>query len=380
MGDPVVATSDRSLSTPDCDSAFCRVDFTSIKGWEEDDHGKAFGCFLHSARRMVVKPYSTKKLGVNSSHLAICAKNALELSQLESAISGAIAKSFFEDNFAAHQFTDQSGGFVTGYYEPEIAASPVRTDRFRFPLYARPPDLVSIDDATRPADMDPALMFARQSETGLCTYHDRKAINQGILSGKGLELFWLNDPVEAFFIHIQGSARLNLTDGSVQRISYAAKTGHAFTAIGKLLVDRAELDLEEVTMMAIKKWLRAHKDMAMELMEENRSYIFFQKAMNSDMSLGPVAAAGVGLTPMRSLAVDHLLHTFGTPVFVDVENPLQNDKTRFSKLMIAQDTGSAIVGPARGDLFIGSGDAAGEIAGGIKSPARLTILVPKPHE
>ena len=361
------------------------VAFTDIAGWHADDHAAAMAAFSISAERMAERPYTTKRIGAESVLLAVVAARALELD--EGALAdGNACRDFFETWFVPHRLrlertSPRPGwdfdGFVTGYFEPEIEASRECSSEFPVPILRRPPDLVEFPDSERPVGMPADFFFARRTADGLTEYHDRAAIENGALDGLGLELFWCRNRIELFFVQIQGSARLRLLDGSTQRISYDGKTGHPFTAIGRLLVERGELDADTVSMQKIRSWLETHPDEAPRLMQQNRSYIFFRTVDHPRPVLGPVAAAGVPLTAMRSLAVDHRLHTFGTPVFVETRNPLPNHRAPFASLMIAQDTGSAIVGPARGDLFIGSGDHAGEIAGSIKHPARFIVLLPK---
>ena len=200
----------------------------------------------------------------------------------------------------------------------------------------------------------------------------------GALDGLGLELVYLDNPIDAFFVHIQGSARLAMTDGSTQRVNFAGKSGHRYTPIGRTLVDQGELALEDVTMTSLRAWLEAATPEARDLvLATNRSFIFFVLAEDTDPSAGPIAAASVPLTPGRSLAVDRHLHTFGTPIFITSPDPLPGDRTALSRLMIAQDTGSAIVGPARGDIFIGSGETAGDLAGRVNQSVRYTVLMPR---
>ena len=356
-----------------------RTGFSAIKGWENEDHLAAFSCFRVSARRMVTRPYTTKSLGIDGEALARAGTAALAIDP-GLPESGALARSFFETWFEPHIIKPvdvADSGFVTGYYEPEISASITKTGKYRFPVLSRPDDLVDVNDENRPAGLDPSFFFARNIGGKLARYHDRKEIETGALDGRGLELFWFESRVDVFFIHIQGSARLNLPDGSVRRISYAGKSGHPFTAIGKILIGRGELTLENVTMQSIRQWLEDHPGEADDLMWQNRSYIFFQEVDHPEPELGPVAAASVPLTPGRSLAVDHRLQTFGTPIWVATHKPIPGSSKPFARLMIAQDTGSAIVGPARGDLFIGTGDEAGRIAGGVRNTADFIALVPK---
>jgi membrane-bound lytic murein transglycosylase A len=254
-----------------------------------------------------------------------------------------------------------------------VAGSRIRTAEFTVPLLGSPGDLVEFDPADPPPGLDPALRFARKTGNLYSEYADRAAIMAGALAGRGLELVWLNDPVDAFFIHIQGAARIRLTDGTTMRVTYAAKTGHPYTPIGRVLVTRGALKPGSATMPAIRAWLAAHADEAAAVMALNRSYIFFREAPVADAAQGPVAAAKVPLTPGRSLAVDRLVHSFHLPVWVETTLP---DGHSISRLMIAQDTGSAIVGPARGDIFFGCGDDAGAVAGAMSAGGRFIVLDP----
>ncbi len=345
--------------------------FSQLPGWNGDDHGAALACFRQSAIRMAQKPYTTKQLGIDAAGLAGLAPTALGCPPQN-------ARAFFEENFQPEKLVPDSGaGFVTAYYEPELSASPVQTPRFSYPLYARPHDLAEIDDFTRPAGIDASFRFARKTPHGFEEYLDRPAIEAGALAGKGLELAWIESPVDGFFVHIQGSARLNMTNGEVWRISYDGKSGHPFTPIGAWLIENGHLRREDVTMQAIRLWLDADAARARQLMNRNRSFIFFQRTTQDDASLGPVAAASVPLSAGRSLAVDHQLHTFGTPVFIVAHQAIAGLGKDFRCLMVAQDTGTAIVGPCRGDLFIGSGMAAGDIAGAVRHAADFYVLRPK---
>jgi membrane-bound lytic murein transglycosylase A len=182
--------------------------------------------------------------------------------------------------------------------------------------------------------------------------------------------------VDAFFIHIQGSARLALPDGRRMRVTYAAKTGHPFTAIGRILVEAGELSLAEATMDGIRGWLAERPERVRALLDRNRSFIFFREAAVEDERLGPVAAAKVPLTPMASIAVDRELHTFGTPFFIDAPTLGEIGGEPFRRLLVAQDTGSAIVGPARADIFVGSGASAGSVAGRVRHPGDFFALLP----
>jgi len=351
---------------------FQPVSYADLPGWQVDDALAAFAAFRRSAFHALEKSCRTGSLGIEAAAFepAFAEARGMDAGETE-------AKAFFERHFVPHRITPSEGaGFVTGYYEPEADASPVRTTSHAVPLYARPADLIDVDDASRPSGMDPYPAFGREEGGTVVEYHDRRAIEQGALAGRGLEIAWLADPVDAFFIHVQGAARLRFDDGRVVRVTYAAKSGHPFTGPGRILAEMGEIPAKDVTMQSIRAWFWANPGRIDEILWRNRSFIFFREAPVEDPALGPVAAAKVPLTPGRSVAVDRLLHTFATPFFIDAPLLDAFGGTGFRRLMIAQDTGSAITGPVRGDLFVGSGDAAGEIAGVVKHPATFYALIP----
>lgn len=272
-----------------------------------------------------------------------------------------------EQYFTARRLTVP--GFLTGYYEPVIEASRTRTGPFQTALYRRPDNLVRT--APRP-DLPGDGTFARQMPDGmLAPYFDRPAIMGGALAGCGLELAFVADPVDAFFAQVQGSARLALTDGSTLRIGYHGKSGHPYTAIGRVLIDRGVLPEGGATMATIRAALAADPALVDPVLAANRSFVFFRE--RPSLGEGPVAAAGLPLVPWRSLAVDRSQIPLGTPVWVETDVPHHG---AHSGVMIAEDTGTAIVGPARGDVFFGSGLEAGRIAGDMKAAARLTLIEP----
>lgn len=353
---------------------FSPENFDDLPGWNGDDHKAAFEAFRRSAFRAAIKPYRDGALGV----VAEAFLSAFAESRAFESATPSAARAFFERQFRPFLIRPESGpsGFVTGFYEPEAVASPTRSEQYRFPVYRRPDDLVEVDDSDRPAGLPPDFRFARAVDGSLVEYFDRREIESGALEGRGLEIAWLADRVDLFFIHVQGAARLVMPDGSVTRITYAGKSGHPFTGIGRLLAGMGEIPLPKVTMQSIRAWLRDNPSRLDEIMWQNRSFIFFEERAVEDEDLGPVAAAKVPLTAGRSIAVDRLLHTFATPFFINAPTLRAFGGNGFRRLMIAQDTGSAIAGPARGDLFAGSGAPAGEIAGGIRHEADFHILVP----
>lgn len=350
---------------------FHPLGFSDCPGWDRDDQAHAFSAFRRSADYAQHNRYNSGSLGISFKAL----EPAFAAARLLDNPNTAQARGFFEAHFVPCRIDAQ--GFVTAFYEPEIEASRTPDAHFTVPFLKKPDDLVKVTDENRPLGLDASYAFARQTPDGLLEYDDRRTIEQGSLRGRGLELAYVADRVDAFFAHVQGAARLKLTDGSFMRITFAAKTGHPFTGIGRILVAEGEIPADQISMQTIRQWLKDHPEKADDLIWQNRSYIFFREAAVDDPQLGQIAAAKVPLTAGRSIAVDRFLHTFGTPFYVDAPTVTKFDNAPFSRLMIAQDTGTAIVGPARGDLFAGSGDEAGEIAGGIKDKADFYALVPR---
>jgi membrane-bound lytic murein transglycosylase A len=354
---------------------FHPLNFDDLPGWNADRHSRAYEAFMRSAARAREKPYKSGTLGVSFGSGETVLGVALSAGPLDDDR----ARRFFEVHFVpcAIRTGDGERGFATGYYEPVVEASPVQTALFRYPLLRVPPDLVKVHQGNRPPDMDPYFAFGRKGPAGISEYHDRQAIERGALNGLELEIAWLADLVDLFFIHVQGCARLLLPGGRVLRVTYAAKTGHRFTGPGGVLTALGEIPRDRVTMQSIREWFRRNPGRVNEILWQNRSYIFFREAPVDDPRLGPVAAAKVPLTPGRSIAVDRLLHTFGTPFFIDAPDLELIDGAPLRRLMIAQDTGSAITGPARADIFVGSGDEAGQVAGVIRHHADFYALLPR---
>jgi membrane-bound lytic murein transglycosylase A len=346
------------------------VAYADIEGWGEDDHAAALACFILSSVSILHATPATPGLGIRGEGLLGPARRALALGRDASA---AEARTFFETNFTP--LAIGADGFVTGYFEPELEASRTPDARFAVPIYAPPDDLVEIGEAAPPG-WDPAMRFARRGAAGIEPHFDRAAIEAGALTDRGLEIAFVEDAVDAFFVHVQGSARLRLPDGSTMRIGFAAKSGHPYTSIGRLAVQRGLLPAERADKDGLEAWLKANRATGEALMRENRSFIFFREFGTLGDADGPLGAAGVPLTAGRSLAVDRTLMTFHMPIFVaapTLANPARPDRS-FRRLMIAQDAGSAILGPARGDIFIGSGLVAGSIAGRIRHAARMIVL------
>lgn len=364
----------------DLSAAHCsteRLNFADCAGWAEDDHSAAFSAFLKSAIYAETRRYKSGSLGSQFEDLLPVFAKARSFAASQQ-ISAESARAFFERNFYPVKIIphDRKAGFVTGFYEPELAASRVKTAQFSVPFYRKPADLIKLDADNRPDNLPQYMVFGRFYDGQISEYFDRRAIDQGALADQGLEIAYVADKVDAYFAHVQGAVRLNFADGTQMRLTYAAKSGHGFTGAGRVLIDKGELEPAQVTMQTIRQWLAKHPARVDEILWHNRSYIFFREAPVDDAAEGPVAAAKVPLTAQRSLAVDRKYHCFGTPFFINVHEVLENEGS-FRHLMIAQDTGSAIIGPARGDLFFGSGDEAGQLAGGIRHDADFIMLLPR---
>lgn len=350
------------------------VSFDDLNGWANDDHATAFDAFRRSAARLVEKAPTAKALGPDG--IALAKKGQLALA-LGADVSEATARGFFETHFRPFRVEPESGdGFVTGFFEPEVEARLFASLEFPVPLLAPPKGLREIvgDDDRR--NLEPTLTWAIEDDQGrLAACPERGAITAGALDGRARPIAYVKSAVETFFIHVQGAARLRLPGGDLMRVTFAAKSGHPYFSVARLMIERGvALSPAEATADALRAWLEGLAPLERRAaLARNRSYIFFREAPVADPALGPVAAAGVPLTPGRSLAVDRSLITFHAPVFVDAE--LSNGP--FRRLMIAQDTGSAIVGPARGDIFFGSGDTAFELAARVRDPARFTLLMPR---
>jgi membrane-bound lytic murein transglycosylase A len=283
------------------------------------------------------------------------------------------ARQFLEAWFTPYLAADndREEGLFTGYYEVELKASRKRHGPYRHPIHARPKDLVTADLGRFRADWKGQELNGRLQGNSLVPYASRGEIGRGALDGKGLELFWAADPIELFSMHVQGSGRLGLDDGKTVRVGYAGRNGHPYRSIGAELADRGAMAREDVTMPAIRAWIEAHPAEAAALLDSNPSYIFF-RVLEGD---GPLGAQGVALTPGRSLAVDRRFVPYGVPVWLDTSDPLDPSRP-LRRLLVAQDTGGAITGPVRGDVFWGHGAEARDRAGLMKQKGRYYLLLP----
>ena len=283
---------------------------------------------------------------------------------------------FFELNFDPHQVInadDSTAGMVTGYYEPLLYGSRKRSARFRYPLYAAPPDLLAIDLAAVHPDLKHRRLRGRLEGNRIVPYLARGDIDREPAPLKGQEIVWVDDAVDAFFLHIQGSGQVEFENGERLRVGYADQNGHPFRSLGGLLIRRGELAAERASMQGIKDWARRSPRKVQQFMNENPSYVFFRE-LPRDLP-GPIGSLGVPLTPERSIAVDPRVIPLGVPVFLATTWP--NTADPLHRLMVAQDTGGAIVGAVRADFFWGFGDPAGNQAGKMRQAGRMWVLLPK---
>lgn len=306
------------------------AEFAELDGWDTDDHAAALATFR-----------DTCDLLTDPDWTPIC-RVAADIPDDAKA-----ARSFFE-LFFKPVLIGLPPALFTGYYEPELQGSPVRTPRYAWPIYRRPPDL-------------------RDGRV----YHDRATIESGVLRGRGLEIAWLDDPVEAFFLQIQGSGRIVMPDGSVVRVGYAGRNGHAYRSVGQEMVRRGTHTPDQVSAQAIRAWVARNPQAGAALLNVNPSYVFFRKLPDLPPEKGPIGAMGRSITTLRSIAVDPDFTPLGAPVWVEKEGA-----GAFRRLMIAQDTGGAIKGAQRADIFFGTGEAAGDAAGTVKDGGRMLVLLP----
>jgi membrane-bound lytic murein transglycosylase A len=356
---------------------YAPVDFAEIAGWQDDDHLQALKTFRASCGPIAGPrnpPADSKALGGSLREPCLAARDA--------AISDpAKARHFFEKHFLPLRVSKLGDelGFVTGYFEPILEGSRTRSDAFPVPVYRRPSNLfVRGRSQASPSMPNGGEVFRKIGRRKLVPYYDRGQIEDGAIAGRGLEIAWLKNQTDLLFTQIQGSARIHFEDGGSLRINYDSHNGFGYTPVGRALIERGIIPREQMSMQRIRQWMEENPDGANELRRTNRSYVFFR-----EVQLPPeaeaVGAQGVSLTAGRSIAVDKALHVYGTPFFIEGELPIETEisKTPFRRLMVAQDTGSAIVGPARADIYFGAGAWAGQVSGRIKQAARFVMLVPK---
>lgn len=340
------------------------VTFERLPGWTSDRHAEAWPVLLATCDRLVGRPE-------HAEWNAPChAARAMDVPD------DAAARAFFEKYFEPHVLRGRwwrREALFTGYYEPLLEGSRTRTDRYRYPLYSPPPDLVRVELGDLYPELKDRVVRGQLLGKSVRPYPDRARIEtSGVLSGH--ELLWVDDPVELFFLHVQGSGRVRLPDGEVIGVSYADQNGRPYTSIGRVLADSGAIPRDDVNLFTIREWLRAHPERASQVMHENPSFVFFRERQVT--SPGPQGSLGVALTPGRSLAIDPRVVPLGLPMWVDTVLP-DTGATVMRRLMFALDTGGAIKGPLRADLFFGAGPGAEDLAGRMKQPGQLFVLLPR---
>ena len=351
------------------------LSWTALDGWSADDHVASFSAFLKSCTPFLASKEPREGRPIHTALWHVC-RRAAPLRPT----TAAEAQAFFEENFRPVSIAriGESKGLLTGYFEPVVDGSRFPNPEFYTPLYRRPHDLLVAGRPVGKADVpNRATINRRNAQNELVPYYDRADIENGALDGQKLEICWLKDPFDAFSIQIQGSARVRLEDGTILRVNYDAHNGRPYAAIGRILMEQYGVPPDGMSMERIRQWMLANPEQAAKLRQANPSFVFFRITGLSDQGEA-VGAQGVPLSPGRSIAVDKL-HVYGTPFYIQADLPIDSDKanTKFRRLMIAQDTGSAINGPARADLYWGAGDTAGRIAGRIRQQGQFVMLLPR---
>ena len=353
------------------------VSYSALDGWSQDSVGDALPALMRScqvfekmgdAQVLQGKGQNAVRLGTAKDWKPACAglKNLM-------AKDHDMIRDYFEKNFTPYAVTQSSGseGLFTGYYEPELHGSYTPSLTYATPIYKRPMDLVTVDLGQFRDTLKGQRIAGRVNQGKLVPYYTRGQIRKDAPLG-GNELLWVDDPVDAFFLEIQGSGRVVMPNGQVVHVGYDGQNGPVYTAIGRVLKDMGELDPQTVTMPKIRAWLKENPDKAPSILEKNDSYVFFKILTSTE---GPPGAQGISLTPERSMAVDINYYPLGIPVWLDAAHP--EEARNLQRLMVAQDTGGAIQGGVRGDFFWGFGEKAERYAGKMQSKGTFYILVPK---
>lgn len=338
---------------------------SELPGWQEDDHAAVWQAMLPTCNSVVARE------GVWQ---GLC-----EEIRLLGDVDSETARLFFETRFVARAITDEDGeaqGLITGYYEPILSGSRKRIGRYRYPVYRKPDDLLVVDLSSLFPELSGRPVRARLNGNRVVPYYSRSQIENGKRHVAGNELLWVDDPVDLFFLHIQGSGRVLMRDGSEIAVGYADQNGHPYQSIGNQLIRWGELEVDDVNMFSIRQWIENNPHRAEELLHSNPSYIFFEER-KADYA-GPLGSLNVPLTAGRSLAVDRRVIPLGSLVWLDTTLPARGTEVEepFRRLMAAQDTGGAIKGAVRADVFFGRHSDAEYYAGNMKQPGRLYILEP----
>ncbi len=359
---------------------FSPIAFEDLNGWNRDNPAVAIKAFHRSCEKLLEKPDAAAigqhDLYGSAEHWRLACKAAGEVNK---PINPEEARQFFEAWFQPFEITadGQVEGLFTGYYEPLLHGSRIRAGNYNVPLHLPPDDLVRVDLGRFDPELDGQSIRGRIEGQNFIPYHSRDDIVGGALANRRLELVWVDDEIEKFFLQIQGSGQVRLEDGSVLRVGYADQNGLPYRAIGRDLIEIGALEQEEVSLQSIREWLTANPHQARDIMSRNKSYIFFRENTALNPQEGPLGAQNVPLTAGRSLAVDPRHVPLGAPVWLETTAPWPEGERTLNRLVIAQDTGGAIKGPIRGDVFWGAGERAEFIAGHMKNEGRYFIFVPR---
>ena len=367
--------------------ALAPVDFAKLPGWQADHPADALPAFIASCRALAATPadQSLGGLGEAATRGGTAAqwRSACDAAATVSHGSDSAARGFFEAYFQPYAVSDsgeptakQAQGLYTGYFDPEVSGNRTPGGSFRTPLLGRPGDLVQVDLGDFTEDLKGRSIAGRVQDGRLQPYYDRSQIESGVLGRRRLELVWLADPIDAFMLQIQGSGRVDLPGGKVIRVTYAGQNGRPYVPIGRVLADRGQIPLDQVSLQSIRAWLVAHPKQAAEVMNQNPSFVFFREVDDLRPDQGPPGALGMPLTPGRSVAVDRAYIPLGAPLFIATTDPLTGEPLQ--RLMLAQDLGGAIRGPVRADIFFGWGKDAEERAGRMRQPGTEYLLLPRP--
>jgi len=347
---------------PPAKAEFIPARFSDLPGWDRDDLRAVWPAFM----------LSCSKLAGSADWKEPCA-----IAKTVDANSEAAIRLFFESFFDPHQVVASDGGntgLITGYYEPMLRGARKKGGPYQTPLYKVPEDMVIIDLGSVYPELANKRVRGRLKGKRVVPYPARDEISKSGLPGS--ELLWVDDAVEAFFLEVQGSGRVQLADGETVRVAYADQNGRAYQSIGKWLVQKGELSLEQATAQGIKAWISGHPTRQQELFNANPSYVFFKEEKLSDPKVGPKGTLNVPLTPQRSVAIDRSQLPLGAPVYLNTTLP-GDDEMPLQRLMMAQDTGGAIKGAIRLDFFFGFGAEAADLAGRMKQRGNIWVLLPK---
>lgn len=369
---------------PNAPVTYVPATFADLPSWETDDHLAAWKAFVASCKPLLAAARGGSKAGPTPTPpalLDVC-ERALVSDQGGPNQTKAGAKSFFETNFTPHSVMNgASAGLLTGYYEPLVHGARQPGDGYETPVYKRPADLVNVVAESERGAKSAQFTHMRKTAAGLVPYLTRAEIEQGGLKGQNLELLYFRDPVDVFFMQIQGSARIELPDGQKIRITYDGKNGYPYTSVGRALIDDGSFTPEKMSLKSLSTWLKADRERGAKVMWQNQSYVFFRELAGAEAE-GAMGVLHIPLQSGRSLAVDTAFHHIGMPIYVTSPSLTHASKSGaanaegFARLMVAHDVGSAIKGAERGDIFFGSGDKAGRIAGVTKHPGKFFVLLP----